>query len=231
MTDEIDAELADIDTPDKIIHRITNGVDCERFKPAARAERVKWRLEQGMTEDTPVILFSSRLVPGKGLDILLAAWPEISKNCPEAYLLIVGSGKDQPDSVEEEMKHYVVKRQLQHIIFAGETKEPEVFLGVADIFVFPSRREGFPNALMEALASGLAVVASRIGGVSAVLKDSGVGLVFAPEDSIELTKKTLTLLEDDEFAKNMGERARHFMFTEYSFQSIADQYYDLYSHL
>ena len=231
MTDEIDAELAEIHTPRNIIYRITNGVDCNRFKPLNRKKKVEWRLNKGMKEDTPVILFSSRLVPGKGLDILLGAWPEVSEKYPEAYLVIVGSGKDQPDSVEAELKQWVSTRQFRQVIFEGETEKPEYYLGVADIFVFPSRREGFPNALMEALASGLAVVASSIGGVKAVLKKSDIGMTFKEGDSNDLTKNLLSLLGDKALIEIMGEKARIFMNDEYSFKSIAKQYAQLYSQL
>jgi len=231
MTDEITAELRLISTPAASIVKITNGVDADRFAPSDSVEKQQWMEEHGMSLNTKLLLFSGRLVHRKGLDILLAGWPTIIKHFPDTYLVIVGSGSDQSDSVEGVMKKKVIDEGLKRILFAGETKTPEHFFRIADVFVFPSRREGFPNVLMEALASGLPVVASRIGGVTAVLKNSDAGLTFAPEDPVDLSRKVIKVLKDIGLAKEKGKLARDFMLREYSFQFISHQYVHLYSRL
>jgi glycosyltransferase involved in cell wall biosynthesis len=231
MTDEIEAELKGINVSPDIITRITNGVDGQRFKPASPEQRRGWRLKMGLKEETPVILFSSRLVKRKGLDILLDAWPIIIKGRPDAHLFVVGSGNDQRDSIEKLMKKKVVNEGLKQITFVGASKNPESFLAIADIFVFPSRLEGFPNALIEAMAAGIAVVASRIGGVIAVLRGHTCGLTFMPEDSNDVAQKVLDLLQDSKFVGKIGKEAREFILNAYSFQLVSKQYYNLYSHL
>jgi glycosyltransferase involved in cell wall biosynthesis len=231
MTDEITAELRSISTPAAAIVKITNGVDAGRFAPGESIEKLQWKMEHGMSLGTKIVLFSSRLVYRKGLDTLLDGWPAIKKHCPDTYLIIVGSGSDQPDSVEGEMRKKVIDEGLERILFAGETKTPEQFFRIADVFVFPSRREGFPNVLMEALASGLPVVASRIGGVTAVLKNSDAGLTFVPEEPVDLSQKVIKVLKDARLAKEKGELARDFMLAEYSFQTISHQYVQLYSQI
>lgn len=229
MTEEIDSELADIDIEKERVFRIINGVDGDRFKPVGLEARVDWRRSWNLEDDCPVILFSSRLVPGKGLDILLDAWPDIVSGYPDAHLFIVGSGNDQPDSVETFLKSRVIDENLRNVTFVGETKTPENYLGGGDIFVFPSRREGYPNALMEAMVSGLAVVASDIGGVTAVLNNSLAALTFKLEDPDELAEGVLKLLSDREYARNLGHEARQLMLSRNSFQEISSQYYQLYA--
>jgi len=231
MTSEISAELTLIATPAEVIVKITNGVDASRFISGAYSEKKQWKVEQGLQQEAKIVLFSSRLVHRKGLDVLLAAWPTITRKYPEAHLVIVGSGADQSDSVEKVMKKMVVDKGLERVMFVGETKVPEQFLKIADIFVFPSRREGFPNALLEALSCGLAVVASHIGGVTAVLGNSDICLTFRPEDSGDLSRQILKMLDDEELAKEKGALARELMLTEYSFQSISSQYLTLYTRL
>jgi glycosyltransferase involved in cell wall biosynthesis len=229
MTDEIDSELAEIDIQKERVFRIINGVDGKRFKPAGSEARVAWRRSRNLDAECPIILFSSRLVPRKGLDILLEAWPEIISRYPEAQLFIVGSGNDQPDSVEALLRQRVIDEKIGNITFVGETGTPELYLGVSDIFIFPSRREGYPNALIEAMVSGVAVVASDIGGVTAVLNNSLAALTFKSEDPDELAEGVLKLLSDREYARNLGNEARQLMLARNSFQGISSQYYQLYA--
>lgn len=231
MTDEIKEELASINCKrDKII-QITNGVDAERFKPASPEEKVQWRKMSGLRPESRIVLFSSRLVFGKGIDLLLEAWRTIADEFPDTYLLIVGSGEDQQDSIEQEMKSAVEKEGIPHVIFLGATTTPEKLLRIADIFVFPSRKEGFPNALMEALATGLPVVASNIGGVKPLLKDNYTGILFDNENIAQLSEKLRETLGEMDRAQKLGEKARLEMIERFSFHKIAQSYRNLYSSL
>ena len=177
MTEEIEQELKAIGTPIEKIFKITNGVDTKRFRPSDKIERDNWRNYHGVSENRRVVLFSSRLVYRKGLDILFAAWPEINESCPDTILMILGSGKGQPDSVEKEIRAFVSDNQIKNVIFLGESDYPEYVLGAADVFIFPSRKEGFPNALMEAMASNLPVIASKIGGNVDLVVDNETGII------------------------------------------------------
>ena len=231
MTDEIDGELNDIKTPVHIIHRITNGVDSNRFKPASLEAKRAWRLEHDLRDDSTIVLFSSRLVPGKGLDILLEAWPIINQRFSRAYLVIVGSGINQEDSVEKQLKQKAEDENFKNVLFVGETDAPEHYLGISDIFVFPSRKEGFPNALLEAMSSGCAIVASQIGGVQAVFQNSDVGLTYSAEDGEFLADLLLLLLNNEKLRFQKGREARDFVKEHYSFNKISLQYMELYRQL
>lgn len=228
MTKEIDEELHAVGTPETVMHSITNGVDCHRFSPASVTQRQEWRIKNGLPPDSWIFLFSSRLVFGKGLDILINGWQEIVAKNPNTHLLVVGSGTDQADSVEDEMHKRVLYEKLANVLFVGETERPEEYLSVADCFVFPSRKEGFPNALMEAMASQLPCVASKIGGVEALIDDGDNGILFESENSKNLTRQCLWLLDNPENQEAIGSNARQKMLSTYSFEAIAEQYVELY---
>jgi len=231
MTKEIDKELYAVGTPQTIMHPITNGVDCHRFSPASVTQRQDWRIKNGLAPDSWIFLFSSRLVFGKGLDILINGWQEIVAKNPNSYLLVVGSGTDQADSVEEEVQKRVLEEKLTNVIFVGETECPEEYLSIADCFVFPSRKEGFPNASMEAMASQLPCVASRIGGVEAIVDDGETGVLFEPENSKDLAEKCIALLQSSEKKESIGKNARQKMLSVFSFEIIAKCYVKLYGTL
>ena len=231
MTEEIRKELVDICTPIAAVRRITNGVDGKRFSPVSDRQRILWRERWNIKDRDYVVLFSSRLVPRKGLNILLNAWPAIKKKHPEAWLFIVGSGTDQPDSTEEQMQRKVDKENLTNVHFLGETNAPEQYLAMADLFVFPSKQEGFPNALLEAMAVGLPVVATRIGGVTDIVQDNETAILFELENSNDLASQIISCFSRPDLAEKMGKQARQYVLAQYSFESIANQYVALYEDL
>lgn len=231
MTDEIDGELEAIGVDQRKVKRIVNGVDGQRFHPYDNEERTRIRSALNIDVDAPLLLFSSRLAADKGLRVLLDAWPEIHAKYAQAWLFIVGSGANQKNSIEEEAKRKAELNNLPHLKFLGETSTPEEFLGAADIFVFPSRKEGFPNALMEALVAGLPVVASDIGGVREIIKNQLMGRLFAAGNAEDLVKKATEVLSDLESAKERAKTTRRYMMENFSFSLIASSYFSLYSEL
>lgn len=231
MTDEIDEELAKVNTLKTKIFRITNGVDGNRFKPITAKEKSRWKVFHGFESSTKIVLFSGRLVFGKGLDILLDAWPIILSNIPNIHLIIVGNGNDQIDSIENKMKQKVSQETLANITFWDATPNPEELLKISDLFIFPSRQEGFPNALMEALSTGLPVVASEIGGVIPLIQNEMDGLLFEKENWMDLANKAVSLLLNEEKCSQFGIAARSKMLRLYSFDKISSNYYSLYQSL
>ncbi|MCP4295541.1 MAG: glycosyltransferase family 4 protein, partial [Proteobacteria bacterium] len=189
------------------------------------------RDELGVDSQAKIILFSSRLVVRKGLDVIIDAWPKILEEHPEALLLVLGNGVDQPDSVEEDVKKFVENTGLSGIKFLGESSTPERFCGISDVFVFPSRKEGFPNALLEAMTTGLPVVASRIGGVTDIVTSDHLGLLFRSDDSDDLADKLLLIMENHQKASDRCKKRREYMLENFSFELIASKYYFLYRSL
>jgi glycosyltransferase involved in cell wall biosynthesis len=231
MTDEIVSELTMIKSGCGRVARIPNGVDPVRFSLAGNDERWRFRRELDLGANSKIVLFAGRLVYRKGLDILLAAWERAVPSLPDTYLLILGSGADQADSVELVMREYVARNQIHQVLFVGESTQPEHFTAIADCFVFPSRQEGFPNALLEGMAAGLPVVAANIGGVAPLIKDGVTGILFTPENSRDCAEKLVALLSDHESAQRIGNAGRAFVTSHFSFDSVAEQYTTLYREL
>ncbi len=229
MTAEIEKELDYIGFPEERTVKIPNAVDCSRFfRQSSERERKRFREELNLPEDACIVLFSGRLVYRKGLDVLIRAWCGIGPGRKNIYLLLIGSGKGQPDSIEIEIKKQIKDMQISNIIFIGETDTPELYLANGDIFVFPSRQEGFPNALMEAMASGLPVAASRIGGNVELVTHGKTGMLFEQGSHDELYKCIEQFYENKDLMRGMGVNARRCMEESYSFQRIAAHYNDLY---
>jgi glycosyltransferase involved in cell wall biosynthesis len=129
------------------------------------------------------------------------------------------------------MRERIAKEKWDNVRFIGETQKPEEFLSKVDLFICPSREEGFPNALMEAMASRLPCVASKIGGVEALITNNENGVLFESENSDKLAKKCIDLLQDRKKRKYLGENARMHMLANYSFEAISEKYVDLYESL
>jgi glycosyltransferase involved in cell wall biosynthesis len=232
MTKEIENELAHIGFPEERTVKIPNAVDCSRFfRQFSEHERRRFREKQHLPGNACLITFVGRLVHRKGLDTLIRAWRGIVVGRTDIYLLVIGSGKDQPDSIEADIKKQISDDQINNVLLLGETDNPEYYLANGDIFVFPSRQEGFPNALMEAMAAGLPVVASRIGGNVELVEDGLTGLLFERDSPDDLCKCIEKLYETKELMLLLGGNARKLMEKNYSFSTIARRYSSLYTAL
>jgi glycosyltransferase involved in cell wall biosynthesis len=231
MTCEIRMELELIDAPNKAVVQIANAVDCERFHPYTETQRQTWRTDRTIPSSAPVVLFSGRLTTRKGLTVLVDAWSRVLNFYPDAQLFIVGSGYNQTNSVETDVKQKVAEASLKNIYFEGATTSPENYLGVADIFVFPSLLEGFPNALLEAMASRTAIVASDIGGVVELIENDKTGLLFPPGNAKVLADKIVCFLENPGIRYKMAAKARRHVMENYSFEKIAKQYMETYQQI
>jgi glycosyltransferase involved in cell wall biosynthesis len=142
------------------IVRIPNSVDPNIFYPSARESREKMRKDTGFSDET-IVTFTGRLVDGKGIDTLLAAWEKLPVDLKNTYLFILGEGP-----LENQLKNQCRELGIEgKVKFTGLVHNVRKYLAISDIYVFPSFQEGFPNSVLEAMACGLPVIASRIGGV------------------------------------------------------------------
>src|SRR5205823_4339858 len=171
--------------PRDAIHIVPNPVDTTRFRPAEPGQRAQLRQALGLSEESEVVVYTGRLVRGKGLLTLVAAWEQVAAARSRALLVLVGEGvSDSPLDAEEDIRRAVHSAGLQsRVRFEGNRDDVERYLQAGDLYAFPSEAEGFGNALVEALACGLAVVCSRIEGASADLVVEGQhGLKFEVSD-------------------------------------------------
>ena len=192
---------------------IPNGVDTERFCPRP------WRSEEHLT-----VICVAKLRYQKGIDILLHAWQLLLKQLPVVKLIIVGDGPLQA-SLQRLASDLDITASVD---FAGLRSNPVAQYRRGHIAVLPSRWEGMPNALLEAMSCGLACVATRVSGSEELLCEGAYGLLVEPEDVEGLAAALLRLLEEPDLARFYGQAARRHIEQHYAFQDIMHQYIKLY---
>jgi glycosyltransferase involved in cell wall biosynthesis len=194
--------------PSERVHYMPNSVDTERFRPPLPREREQIRSEEGWPEDRLVCMFVGRLSLEKGILDLLQAWRVIDDR--RAILVIVGP--DMPGhhmDVGPAVRRYVDEHQLQdRMLLHGPSEDVPRLLRAADIFIQPSHYEAFPLSVIEAMATGLAVVASKVGGIIDCLVDGVNGLLCKPASPDELAKQIQRLIDDPALRAVLGPQAR-----------------------
>ncbi len=173
----------------------------------------------------PGILALGSLTPKKGFDVLLQAFRLVRQRVPEARLTIAGDG---PEGARlRELASSLGIADAVHFpgFTSGEAKT--ALLAEARVFVSSSRREPFANANLEAMAAGLPIVATRVGGNVEMVEDGVSGLLVEPEDPDALAKALLRLMDDSRQAEIMGRAART-RATEYAWDRMVDRYEALY---
>lgn len=202
------------------------GVDSQRFHPDAQVRDLV-RAELGIGLEQTVVLFLGRLNREKGMLDLATAFADIASQCSDVVLMLVGAEEDVPFSLVQQIcgEHH---ERLRRVSF---TPEPERYMAAADIFCLPSYREGFGQVIIEAAASGVPTVASRIYGITDAVDDGRTGLLFPAGDVSALAQALLKLIVDDELRRRMGEAARARALSLFSSEKNTAEMLELYDKL
>lgn len=188
------------------IHLVPHGVDRNRFHPLRPDARTERRASLGL-EGRTWIAYTGRLLRGKGLERLVDAFATIHRDIPRTGLLLVGSGDDQPLSIEAELKERVRHLGLPDAVrFTGRVDDVETYLQAADIFAFPSEYEALGLSLIEAAACGLPCVGARTGGIVDVIEDGASGILVPPGDTEALTGALSRLVNEAPLRAAYGQR-------------------------
>jgi glycosyltransferase involved in cell wall biosynthesis len=228
LSSHIERELLDAGVDAARIHRIPNGVDTDLFRPAAPENRAAARRALGLQAAQPVVVYTGRLVSYKGLPRLLRVWREIVGHVPDARLLLVGEEGNDIHGCEEELRSFVTANHLQgNVTFTGAVRHVQPLLQAADVFVLPTENEAFPVSLLEAMASGLACVASAVGGIPDILDNGTNGLMIPAGNDGALSHALLNLLTGRERIHRLGCVARETIVDRFSLRSVTDSYVTL----
>lgn len=203
------------------VHTIYNSLNLARFESAIR--RVSPPGEGLVTS-----VGNIRRV--KGHDIFIRAAAIIAQQFPKVRFSIAGEILDQDYFQELRVLVEALNLTNQFCFDGGVTDLPE-YLARADIFVLPSRSEGFSNAIIEAMAAALPVVATNVGGNPEAVEDGVTGFVVAPEDPAALAEAVLRLLCDPKRSKAMGEAGRRTAMCKYSADTVLNQIIEVYRNL
>lgn len=191
---------------------IYNGIDTAEFFPGEAGKQA------------PVILCVSRLTPRKGINYLIEAMPKISKKIPEVKLKIAGEG-DAKNDLENQARNL----KLDNVEFVGRVAHKDLakIYREASVFVLPSLNEGMSNTMLEALASGLPLVATDTGGTRELVENGRNGFIVKMKDASDLAEKIITILADSESQKQMAEVSRK-KAEGLSWKNVAEKYKKLY---
>jgi glycosyltransferase involved in cell wall biosynthesis len=218
-------------SPEKVFI-IPNGIDTSRFYPAEREERLYLRQNLGLPSDKTIVVNTCRLVKGKGVEYLLLAWERVAAERGDAHLVIVGSGGGEPASCEDELKEFVRERGLSaSVTFTGWRDDVAGYLRASDLFVFPTEYEGFGLSLVEAMACGLPVITSGVGGILSIVTDGMDGILVEPKDPAALFNEIMRVLGNPELAGHLGRMAARTALERYSMKSVAAQHFELFTDL
>ena len=203
------------------IEVIPNGIDLSGSRDDLKGDEVRRSL--GIPRDVPVIGAVGRLDMQKGHDRLIEAAGKIIDAGQDAFYVILGEGVERPRLEALVRDHGLSSR----VLLPGYRSDVRSCLSMMDIFVMPSRREGTPMALLEAMAMKKPVVATAVGGVPDVLTDGIDGIVL-PENGVGLSDALLKLLRDPAFALQIARAGRRRVENEFSSVRMARRYEELY---
>jgi glycosyltransferase involved in cell wall biosynthesis len=198
---QVEIERANV--PPNHVLTIYNGLDAAAFD-VSDADGLRIRRSFEIPPPAPLVGSVGRLHVQKDFHTLLTAMTYVRKCLPDVRLLIVGDG-DLRDALEDRARAFGL---AESVTFAGHRDDIPQILAALDVFTLPSRWEGLPNAVLEAMAAGLPVVATHVGGVPELVVDAETGLLVPPQDPAALSRALLTLLENSDLRREMGRAGR-----------------------
>jgi glycosyltransferase involved in cell wall biosynthesis len=178
------------------IRVVYNGLDFRRFVP--RVQREEFRRSLGIPAQAAVVASVLRLHPEKGADLL----PEIVEKTPGALFLVAGDGPTAA-GIRDEVRRRNLEERMR---FTGWRQDIADLLNASDVFLLPSREESFPQAVLEAMAMRLPVVASRVGGMEELVDDGTTGILVSPGAAEPFAAALRSLLADGAKARAMGDQ-------------------------
>ena len=177
------------------------GVNLERFHPLPSSEKNTLRTEKGLSPNDFILMYTAEFIPRKNHKFLFDMLPDLKAKIPSLKIVLCGKGR-----FLEHFKNYAVQNKMNYVVFTGYTKEVAVWCGISDVLVMPSFQEGLPLSMIEAVATGLPVVASNVRGHQDVIEDGMNGFLCdlnRPEDFI----RCITLLyKNPALRQEMGRR-------------------------
>lgn len=214
--------------PDKLLE-IPNGVDLDIFKPTEVSRIINNDIR---------VLFCGTISPRKGVDTLIRAWSIVQKEFKNAKLIIVGPVWRTLKKELLDLKNAflgdiigIVKQERLNVEFTGLVNNVESYYSSSTLFVLPTKREGLPNSLLEAMASGLPVVVGDIQGIRDVVKDRHDGLITSNDDPGVLATSIIKCLQCRSLREKLGQAARKTVELNFNLDIISDRYIEIYKRL
>lgn len=211
--------------PPNKIHVIYNGIDTDQFLRARKGgETVLSSLRKDAVLVAVVANMSS---PIKGHATLIAGAGHVCRLFPSVLFVLIGDGSERP-RIEEQIKESGLSKNF---LLLGCRRDIPELLADSDILVLPSESEGLPNAILEGMASGVAVIATSVGGVPDVIENEVTGLLVPPRNPLALSTAILHLLDDQELRQRLARAGHQLVVQQFSFQRLLNSLQALYNAL
>ncbi len=201
---------------------IYNGVDLQRYnhqQPCCTLHE-----EYLIPEDAPIVGVVARLEAEKGHRTLIDAWPEVVAAVPNAWLLVIGEGSER-DALEAEAASLGVS---ERIVFTGRREDVPAVTAALDVAVLPSYREAQGLSVLEAMALGRPVIASKVGGIPEMIEDGVTGLLVPPNDCDALAGAIIRLLTDHPLADMIGKRGHDMVHDRFCIELMVESIESIY---
>ena len=223
-------EFTDCGLPAERIHYLPNGVDTALFHPADAAARAALRSELGLPADVPVALYAGVMDARKNIEWLATQWVQQDAFGTGALLVAVGPQSREDPNGELIARLDALGRQApQRFMLRPRSADVERYLRAADLLVLPSHREGLPNVVLEAMASGLPCVAADVSGTRDLVQHGRTGYMYSPDDPQALALAVCSGLSPA--GRALGENGRRIAEQQFSLHSVAQGYSRLYDRL
>jgi glycosyltransferase involved in cell wall biosynthesis len=204
---------------------IPNGIPTDEYAPDPN-KRAQWRQAHGIETHATILTHVGRFAPPKNHALLIEAFARVRTSAP-LYLLLVGGGE-----LENTVREQVAALGLEsRVRFLGIRADVAEILNASDVFVLSSRWEGNPMSVMEAMASGLPVVSTAVGGVPELVRDGETGLLVPSEDAEALAQAIQALVDDPARRQAMGAAARQHAVASFDIRHTVRGYEQLYEAL
>lgn len=200
------------------IEIIKNGIDLRPFAEATAS------LRGTVGEGTPTVGFVGRLSKEKGADIFLQVAARVAVTVPNAKFVLVGEGPER-EALESQIDELGIRDKV--VLVGRRNDMPSVYASV-DLMVLPSRDEGMPMAVLEGMSSGLPWVAAAVGDVPKIIQNGKTGILAPPGDIDSLAAGVISLLQNAEERRRLGEAARRQVEEEFSAERMTASYLNVY---
>ena len=219
VSEEVRQRLLAAGVPQERVRVIPNGIDSRPFMVKRSTDPIDW------SQDRPAVVgMVARLSAEKGVDLFLRAAAQVAGAIPHVRFVVVGDGPDR-----QELEALIDELRLRPFAsMLGRRNDMPAQYASFDLLVSSSRKEGLPITILEAMASGLPLVATAVGDVVNVVRDGETGIVLPAGDPGPLALAIVDLLRDGEKRRRLGSAARQLVESQYSAQRMSNDYLDTY---
>lgn len=192
-----------------------NGIDLLHFNPLlfSKSENLKLKKELGITPEDFVFIFVGRLVGDKGINELIKAFSQIASEKPNVKLILLGFFESDLDPLSSETMSTI--KSNNSIVSIGYKSDVRPYFSISDVLVFPSYREGFPNAVIQAGAMGLPSIVTDINGCNEIIVEGKNGTIIPIKNTNSLYKSMNKMLEDQDYRIYLQQNARNMIINRF----------------